>query len=397
MRKILLLITILLLSMSLKAEDSAPKSHRFFLLTCSPGQEIWNRFGHTAIRYENEALGIDWVYNYGMFSFNEPNFALRFMLGETDYLLGKETFQGFVSSYRRQGRGVEMAELNLTETEKARLLEILETNALPENRTYRYNFFFDNCATRPLDRIEEAIGAKLTFKSAEDTHTFREIVHEFTDQDHWGAFGIDLLLGSQADRVITQRETFFAPQYLSKAMPDAVLSLPGSQRNIIGQQTTLFPALDMPAEGIGGILTPLATALIILAVLIIASVRDIRSRHISWGVDLTLLMVLGIAGIIIAFMVGFSEHPCMRPNYLLLLLNPMHLLLLPLIIRGLRKARFSWALALDSIPPLLMALLWAVIPQDMPPACLVLAVGVLLRSLSAGIITLRGSTPPARH
>ncbi len=63
-------------------------SIRLSLLTCAPGEIIYTLFGHTAIRYENPSQGIDVVFNYGLFSFDIPNFELRFSLGETDYRLG---------------------------------------------------------------------------------------------------------------------------------------------------------------------------------------------------------------------------------------------------------------------------------------------------------------------
>ena len=64
-------------------------SIRLSLLTCAPGTEIYALFGHSAIRYEHPALQRDWVFNYGMFSFSEPNFVMRFVKGETDEELEK--------------------------------------------------------------------------------------------------------------------------------------------------------------------------------------------------------------------------------------------------------------------------------------------------------------------
>ena len=125
-----------------------PDSIRISLLTCASGEEIYSLFGHTAIRYENYTRGIDAVFNYGIFNFNAPNFILRFALGETDYQLGVTDYERFAAEYYYLERDVWQQELNLTVQEKGKLVMLLEENYRPENRIYRYNFFYDNCATR---------------------------------------------------------------------------------------------------------------------------------------------------------------------------------------------------------------------------------------------------------
>ena len=64
----------------------AAQSPAVSLLTCSPGSEVYEIYGHTAIRVV-DARGIDVVYNFGMFSFDEPGFVYRFVKGETDHFV----------------------------------------------------------------------------------------------------------------------------------------------------------------------------------------------------------------------------------------------------------------------------------------------------------------------
>ncbi|WP_423809215.1 DUF4105 domain-containing protein, partial [Prevotella pectinovora] len=70
-------------------------SIRVSLLTCSPHDEIYSLYGHTAIRYEDKASKTDIVVNYGMFSFKKPFFVARFVLGLTDYEMGIQDFNDF--------------------------------------------------------------------------------------------------------------------------------------------------------------------------------------------------------------------------------------------------------------------------------------------------------------
>ena len=48
------------------------------LLTCGPGQEVWSYYGHTALRIEDKVHGTDLAVNWGMFSFQQDFFILRF-------------------------------------------------------------------------------------------------------------------------------------------------------------------------------------------------------------------------------------------------------------------------------------------------------------------------------
>ena len=170
----------LFMGVAFSVQSQSTDSIRFSLLTCAPGTEIYSLFGHTAIRYENYTRRIDVAFNYGMFSFNTPNFIFRFVAGETDYQLGITPYSYFEAEYAMRGSSVYQQVLNLTQSEKERLLTILENNYLPENRIYRYNYFYDNCTTRARDKIEECIEGKVVYPDSLSGKSYRSIVHEFT-------------------------------------------------------------------------------------------------------------------------------------------------------------------------------------------------------------------------
>ena len=230
-----LLTLYLLIFSNGQAIASGNDSIRLSLLTCAPGEEIYSLFGHTAIRYEDPANGIDAVFNYGLFSFNTPNFILRFSLGETDYQLGATDYARFAAEYAFDGRSVWQQTLNLSKEEKAELIRLLQENYLPENRVYRYNFFYDNCATRPRDKIEESIDGKVIYPAEpqDGSLSFRDIVHQYCKGHPWARFGIDLCIGSEADRPITQRQMMFAPFYLMDAFAGAQIVHDSVQRPLV--------------------------------------------------------------------------------------------------------------------------------------------------------------------
>lgn len=380
------------------------------LITCGPGIEVYNQFGHTAIRMKNVSRNIDLIYNYGIFSFNTPNFVLRFTLGKTDYLLGIQAYQDFVDWYAYCNRDVREQVLNLSIEEKNTLIGLLNENYKPQNRTYRYNFFYDNCATRPRDLIEKCLQSKLQYADDMTTtstgQSFRSIVHEFTANNSWSQFGIDLCLGSEADKPISRRAMMFIPLYLEKYFDKATIlphernnnSSREKNKNLVGEksngtypliteskQLVTIPEADKVQKDTP--FTPFRCATFMFIVTTVLTIYEIRSRKSMWGFDLILFTAAGIAGCMLAFLATFSEHPTVSPNYLLFLFQPLHLLLLPWFIKKVKKMQRSSYLVVLTIELLLFIVLWAIIPQKFPLAVLPLALCLLVRSASNWLLS----------
>ena len=380
--------TFLLLAFLLLATGnaSAQGKGRFSLLTCSSGQEVWNRFGHTALRYEDPESGIDWVYNYGVFSFSAPNFILRFMLGQTDYMLQKETFQSFMFGYQMQGRGVTALYLDLDEDQSQELLESLETNARKENRTYRYNFFFDNCSTRVRDKIRQVV-PDLEMSLDVEGKSFRSVINSYLEDCPWYKTGISLLVGKRADKALSSEEAMFAPELLEEAILRSTVHSDGVHRPLVSQAVRLLDPVETPEESFwSGLLTPLRLALILLCALCLLCIRDIKKGRMSLWADITVFSIMGLAGCLILFMALLSEHPAMSPNYCLLVLSPLYLILLPVVIRESKRPTWPHGLLIAGLPCFVAILFWVLMDQRMPSMLLVLALFPLLRSLTQAAI-----------
>ena len=360
-------------------------SIRFSLLTCGAGEEIYSLFGHTAIRYENFTRGIDAVFNYGIFSFNTPNFILRFTLGETDYQLGVTSYKQFAYEYTWTGRDVWQQTLNLNAEEKKKLLALLEENYLPQNRIYRYNFFYDNCATRPRDQIERAVQGTLEYAddmtSFQTGISFRDIVHQYTIGHSWARFGIDLCLGNQADKDITRRQMMFAPFYLKDFLAKAQLkNAQGMERPLVSSEDHIIQSPQQTSTEEAP--SPLQTAFLLFTIVTIATAYGIYRRKSLWLLDLLLFLAAGVAGCILAFLASFSQHPAVSPNYLLFLFHPLHLLCLPWMIKRVRKKEKSIYMWANIIVLTFFILLWGIIPQEFNLAVLPLALSLWIRSAS---------------
>lgn len=360
---------------------------RVSLLTCEPGTEIYALFGHTALRYEDPSRDIDWVFNYGVFSFNTPNFVYRFVKGETDYQLGIVPYRYFETEYALRGSSVYQQTLNLKPEEKLRLWQVLEENYLPQNRVYRYNFFYDNCTTRARDRIEQCIDGKIEYPEARSGLSFRDIVHQYTDGHEWEEFGIDLCLGAEADRPISGREQMFAPFYMKEAAEKAVIvASDGTRRPLVLEEIKIVDAKPEPAEPVLPF-SPFAAGMILLLASIGIAAYYLHLRRIPHGWYVFLFAVQGLAGCVIAFLFFCSVHPTVGSNWLLALLNPLPLFYLPVLIYHAVKGKKEPYHLINFAYLTLFIILIPVLPQEFNSTVLPLALSLWVASASYLIIT----------
>ena len=366
--------------------SAAEDSIRVSLLTCSPGTEIYALFGHTAIRYENKAKGADWVFNYGMFSFRTPNFVMRFIKGATDYQLGVIPYTYFEEEYIERGSYVEQQVLNLTFEEKVRLFQLLEENYRPENRTYRYNYFYDNCTTRARDKIEESVEGQVVYSEDGKKRSFRDIVHQYTAGHEWSELGIDFCLGSEADLPIGERLQMFAPFYMLHAADEAVIrQADGAERPLVlDKQKIVHLSVKVPEKEFP--VSPMQAALILLVFTIVMGWAEMHYKKYFWGVDILLFGAQGIAGCVIAFLFFFSLHPTVGSNYLLILFNPLPLIYLPMMIYKTIKGKKDLYHWINTTALTLFIAFWGVIPQEFNLVVLPLVLSLLIRSLTHIII-----------
>ena len=317
------------------------------LLTCTPGKKIYELYGHTAVRVKDLRNGEDWVFNYGMFSFKQPNFVARFVAGKTDYQLGVEPMEHFLAVYRRDGRGVDEQVLRLTPNEKERIFKTLLTESLPENATYRYNFLYNNCTTRAIDLIDIAAGGQIEWPKAATDHkgrakSLRDIIHEFSAASPWDRFGQDLVLGSEIDAPATRRHQSFSPIYAESFLAAARLRMPdGSVQPLAEPAKRILPATadvlqNAPTAAAPGVVM----ALVLLFTLGLIAWEGRTGKTTLWW-DGLLLTVQGVLGLVVGFLFFFSEHPAVGSNWLVAALNPLPLALLFWYVRHARRRQFD--------------------------------------------------------
>lgn len=387
MRKLILIILFgLSVLMAPAAVDSTlvrdhSDSIRVSLVTCSPGTAVYEVYGHTALRVEIPSQGVDAAVNYGLFSFEAPNFVWRFIKGETDYVVGIIGYPIFEREYTSRGSTVTLQTLNLSGEEKERLVHLLNENLRPENREYRYNFLYNNCSNKAGNMVEQALALPLSpLQSMREGITYRDILHEYTAPYPWLQYGIDYLLGLDADRPITPREQMFAPEYLMRYVAQSEIQGDSLRYPYVIAQQVVAPM--SPQEGVSHfLLTPeQAMILFILFVAVLCALEILIERR-QWWFDVVLLILQGVMGCVVAFLFFCSDHPTVGSNLHVIYLNPLPLLFVPFIIHATIKRCVSplyYVLALLLVTFVVVSL---VMDQHIPLAAYLFIGALLLRVL----------------
>lgn len=343
------------------------------LLTCSPGDELYSIFGHSAIRIIDSTRGSDVVYNYGTFDFDDASFYMKFIRGKLLYYVSAEYFGDFQYQYNASGRSITEQNLLLSAEEKIQFHEALNENLKEENKFYKYDFFFDNCTTRLRDwilRLKKPVPV-LPAVMPENT-TFRNAIHQYLNkgEQYWSKFGIDILLGARTDRIMTNTEQQFLPDNLMIALDRSNVPVVQSKNN--------FPS-TLSAENNKVFFTPFVCFSLIFVLFLGMSFS--KNKGISLllnGLDGMLFFTVGLLGCILIFMWFGTDHIMTKNNYNLLWAWPTHLIAAFLI--NSKKKYFKNYLLFTAVTGTLLIAVWFFLPQQMNPGLIPVVVLIIYRS-----------------
>jgi len=282
------------------------------LLTVGTGEDLAAKFGHSAIRLQDPTLGIDEVYGYGTYDFEDPNFYLNFTRGKLSYTISRIPFKYFDYSYQQEKRWIREQVLELDVQQRTKIVAFLENNLLPKNKKYKYDFLFDNCATRIPMVFEKTLGSTFNFDYSylEDQLTFRELIRLKLNPNSWSNFGIDLALGSVIDREATPYEHLFLPIYVYEQMKHTTLD----GKPIVKKESVL---LDIPEQENRALifLTPLFWLGILLVLVCYITYTDYKNFRRNKWLDFFLFSVTGLAGVLIVFLWFGTDHLATKGNF----------------------------------------------------------------------------------
>lgn len=377
--------TLLTLLAALMLSEAAAEL-KVSLITCWPGKEVYELYGHTALRIrgtDGNNQPFDSVWNYGMFDFLEPNFVGRFVKGEMMYQVGGYPFEWFMPEYVSNGRRVEEQTLNLTQPQAEALRKALQINALPQNRVYLYDYVKDNCSTRVWDQIDKAAGG-VTLPAGQFYPTYRQAMRAYHSHYPWYSLGIDLALAYPVDTAISNSDQIFLPIVLHDKVADAVMS---NGQPLVSNTTVLWEgAPDATLPPTPWYASPVFAGwlLVVIAAACFIFCRR-RLRVLNWFMALFYGMT-GLMGCIIAFLVFFSIHRAASPNLLLTWINPLALIV-PLLVWSRRTRPIAVAyLTAQAIALLFVAVIWPFQTQCGNAAMLPIALTEMISAVSYSLL-----------
>ncbi len=335
------LLLLLFLSVSAKAQFvPLSETSEISIITIGPGAELYDKFGHSAFRIQDPATGQDVVFNYGVYDFDTPNFYTKFARGKLLYQLGVSYYQPFFQSYVAQNRWVKEQTLNLNYTEKQAISDFLWNNARPENKKYKYDFFFDNCATKIRDVVQKVLGNKLEYKEdhLKEDLTFRQLIQQNLTANTWGSMGIDIALGAVIDRKAKPIEYQFLPEYVYEGAANAIIHRNGISESLVKKTTVLFENTPTPTET-NFLLSPLFVLGILGLLILFITYRDYKRNTRSQYLDLFIFFLTGLVGVFLLLLWFATDHTATANNYNLLWAFPINLFIIGQL---LKKSPSNW-------------------------------------------------------
>lgn len=320
------------------------------LVTFGPGDTLTEWWGHTALVVEDVRLQEGRLYNFGMFSFSS-GFLDRFAKGRLEFWVDDAPIRGTFELYRTLNRDVRIQELNLTGPQALSMARALGTHVLPENRTYLYDHYKDNCSTRPRDIIDAALGGQLKEATkGPGRMTLRQLAFRYALVNPPVSLFLDYLQNDELDRPITQQQEAFLPDELERQVQALRVTRDDGQRvALVKRQWSWFEANRPKVPPVAPQWIPM---LLVLGVGVAAFAHLLgwlergtvrRWPRVALGLLHAMLgLGLGVAGVALFGMGLLTDHSVTHRNENLFLVSPLTLAIHPLgfmLMAGSKRAR----------------------------------------------------------
>ena len=347
------------------------------ILTIGPGTSLNDAFGHSAIRIKDPMYQLDLVYDFGRYNFETKGFYLNFAKGKLNYTVEWSQSKPFIAYYKSVQREVKSQTLHFSLAEKQALFQKLQQNILPQNKSYAYDFFYNNCVTKIKDAIISVSQRPLNFKEPKDfkQHTFRALIRSQVAQNSWGGFGIDLALGSVIDRVAPAEDHMFLPRYMHRFFEVATFK---NSNELLVEKQEVLNATQLSAKS--SFWTSPLFVFGILSILIIAvTYKNYKNNTRTTGIDVLIFAVSGIIGVLILLLWFATDHTATTYNYNLLWAFAFNILLLPTLLKTTVKRRFIGYLKFLILLLFLMLIHWFTGVQSFNIGILPIWIALLIR------------------
>ena len=305
------------------------------LITIGEGQPLYSWFGHSALLVEAPDYPA-YVYDYGTFSFDEEGFYKNFALGRLWFCCSVSYASYELAYLEMTGRSYSQVKLNLTAEQKKAIINFLSINSQEENRTYLYNHYTDNCATRLRDIINYATDGDFeTWAKSQSGRTFRQLASAALSKNRLIQWVLEFLQSGQIDQSATLWDEMFLPAILEQAVIQYGNNLvePDSYNS---SKLVSASGVQPKSNMLFSVLVGLALGLICFVLLWWANSKGRHGLYKAYA--FTVDLIFGLLGTLLMFMMFFTNHNVTWYNENLLFVNP---LLIAMAIMTLKNSKLT--------------------------------------------------------
>ncbi len=380
MKNIFFLISMFATSLCFSQAPILTGKAEISVITMGPSQEeLYSAFGHSGIRVYDSAGHIDVFFNYGVFDFNQPNFYLNFTRGNLNYMVDAYNYSDFLNYYVEHHRFVHEQIINLNGEQKQKIFDFLIWNIQPENKFYRYDYFYNNCATKVRDAFRLVLKKEVAFDSSfiKTHYTIRDLTDLYLHQQPWGDLGIDICLGLPMDKKARPFEYMFLPDYIESSFDHATNE--GSGQPLVKEKIITYE--PEPEKAPFHWYHPWIIFGLFLGFASFLTWRDWQRKKLSTWFDIILFSVLGLLGTLLLLLWTMTDHKAAANNFNLLWALPTHVMV---AVALMLKKKLVWIrnyfLATTILSALLLAS-WYFLPQAMNVYLMPMVGVILFRAL----------------
>jgi len=301
---------------------------RISLITVSPGSELYSSFGHTAIRVYDPGVGQERIFGWGTFDFRTDNFYVKFLRGTLPYTISVTDIYAMMYEYQIEHRTLREQVLNLSAAQRQQLFNLLMENYQPENRTYQYKFYYDNCATRPRDKIAQVCGDSLTVptRTRSTGKSYRDWMNDYLGEKPWAQLGMNLALGTPADVITTGWQAMYLPDQVHDQLArSTVRQANGQVVPLVASDTTLYQAPKTVKKEVPFIFDPNVVFTFLAIGLTFFTIRRYQRGRVDRWLDRLLFGTAGVLGWFLFLLWVGTDHGVTAWNPTLLWLMPLHM------------------------------------------------------------------------
>ena len=323
------------------AGPEAIEASSIYLITVGLGKSLHSRYGHTFV--EIHLGGITRIYNWGMFSFDDPMFPIKFYLGKRRYWVGSTDLKSLIYLYEKiEDRQVWRQKVHLSHLQKSQFFHEVRTATSPENMFFGYEHFSANCATIPRDILDHVLGGALKqhLSSLPSELQYRDYV-----RDHMAFIPplgmlLDVVMNARLDGPLSQWEESFFPvklsEYLSQT-PQITDEFALGTGQLLGPKQLLVKATSAHLSAVGWFPSGFRLVMMLALIIMLLGVRKPTRlvRLLSGVISLFWGFISGLIGLIMVVSWIFSSHLDMHHNLNLLLFYPVDFIFM---LWGVKKA-----------------------------------------------------------